>query len=162
MSEEKKTCSHVEKYKRYSWIVESFTADFNTEYEYCFCTLCDKTIYTGNCRFTVNLNRNLPGVKEQIKMSDKKSASKLIKSRFAKEGEGGSLKEFARRLAKGGDVAAETWFDNKHGICNQERTEKNKSRIAAEGNASRNARRKSKKSGSPTALPATASSKKLG
>ena len=161
MSEKKGTCFHTETHKTYSWVSEGFTAEFNTEYEYCFCSLCDKNVYTGNCRFTVNLNRDLPGAKEQIKMNAKESASKLIKGRFAKEGEGVSLKEFARRLAKAGDAAAQNWLDNKHGVCDQARTEKTKTRVAAERIASRNARRKAKKSGG-AATAATAPTKTKG
>jgi hypothetical protein len=96
-----------------------------------------------------------------MNMSAKESVSKVIKSRFAKEGKGLSLKEFARRLAKAGDVSAQTWFDNKHGACNQDRYEKTQTRITAERIASRNARRKSKKGGG-AATPATAPPKTKG
>ncbi len=53
-----------------------------------------------------------------------------------------SLKRYARELAKSGNQVAKDWFANKLGAKNAERSEKNRSRISLEKQASKAARRK--------------------
>lgn len=67
-----------------------------------------------------------------------------------------SLKRYARDLAKSGDANAKDWFANKSGAKNAERSEKNRSRISLEAQASKAARRKKSqgKSGKAEAAPA--------
>lgn len=69
-----------------------------------------------------------------------------------------SLKKYARELAKSGDANAKDWFANKSGAKNEERSEKNRSRVALEAQASKAARRKKSqgKSGKADAAPAAA------
>lgn len=66
-----------------------------------------------------------------------------LKTRWHKEGRGLSLKQFARKLAAAGDKVAETWFEMKKGLHNQERSEKNINIAKASALATKNARRKS-------------------
>ncbi len=83
-----------------------------------------------------------------------KSVSRKMKALYLKDGKSYtnhkltiSLKEFARRtVLKGGengDLAA-TWFDNKHGACEDVRLEKNKSRVVLEKAATKTAKRSKK------------------
>lgn len=65
-----------------------------------------------------------------------------LKTRWHKEGRGFSLKQFARKLLAEGDQLAQDWFDRKRGLSNQDRSDKNKQRIAAEKQASKTAGRK--------------------
>ncbi len=58
-----------------------------------------------------------------------------------------SLKRFARELAKSGNQVAKDWFANKSGAKNAERSEKNRSRVALEKQASKAARRKRSQKG---------------
>ena len=58
-----------------------------------------------------------------------------------------SLRTFARQLAKTGDQVAKDWFDHKKGSLNQERSMTTQKRITEEKNATKMARRKSKKQG---------------
>jgi hypothetical protein len=53
-----------------------------------------------------------------------------------------SLKRYARDLAKSGNQTAKDWFDHKAGSLNEERSEKNRTRISLEKTASKAARRK--------------------
>jgi hypothetical protein len=70
------------------------------------------------------------------------TAGQQLKARWHKEGRGLSLKQFARKLAASGDKVAETWFEMKRGLHNQERTEKNINIAKASSLATKNARRK--------------------
>lgn len=68
-----------------------------------------------------------------------------------------SLKAFARAKAKEGNQDAKDWFDCKAGALNESRSDKNKTRIALEKQASKAARRKTKAGGGKaTASPAPA------
>lgn len=53
-----------------------------------------------------------------------------------------SLKQFAKALAASGDILAKDWFESKDGALNESRSDKNKTRIAAEKLSSKQARRK--------------------
>ncbi len=64
-----------------------------------------------------------------------------------------SLKAFARAKAKEGNQDAKDWFECKAGALNETRSDKNKSRIALEKQASKAARKKTKAGGG--AKPAT-------
>ena len=70
------------------------------------------------------------------------TAGQQLKSRWHKEGKGLSLKQFARKLVAEGDKTAQDWFEHKKGILNQGRTDAKRSKIAAEKQASKAARRK--------------------
>jgi hypothetical protein len=74
--------------------------------------------------------------------TDKVSTGQQLKARWHKEGRGLSLKQFARKLVAAGDKMAETWFELKRGLYNQERTEKNKNIAFASAQATKNAKRK--------------------
>ncbi len=65
-----------------------------------------------------------------------------------------SLKAFARAKAKEGNQDAKDWFECKAGALNESRSDKNKSRIALEKQASKAARKKTK-AGGGAAKPAT-------
>jgi hypothetical protein len=56
-----------------------------------------------------------------------------------------SLRTFARQLIQAGDQVAKDWFDHKKGSLNQERSMTTQKRITEEKNATKMARRKSKK-----------------
>lgn len=73
------------------------------------------------------------------------SASLTLKTRYASEGRGISLKQFARKLAKEGDAVAKEWFANKSGAKNQKRTDSNINTAKAAGAATKMERRKAKK-----------------
>lgn len=53
-----------------------------------------------------------------------------------------SLKRFARELAKSGNQTAKDWFAHKTGSLNEERSEKNRTRISLEKQATKTAKRK--------------------
>ena len=76
-----------------------------------------------------------------------KSVSVLLKKRWASDGQGVGLKEYARKLAAGGDQMAIDWFAHKKGSLNQLVSDKNKARIALEKSASKLARSKKKGGG---------------
>lgn len=61
-----------------------------------------------------------------------------------------SLKQFARELASEGDALAKDWLDHKSGSLNEERSDKNKSRISLEKQATKSARKKKKAGGGKT------------
>jgi hypothetical protein len=73
-----------------------------------------------------------------------------------------SLKKFARELAKSGNEVAKAWFANKDQTNNPGRSEKNRSRITLEKQASKAARRKKSqgKQGKADAAPAAATAGK--
>ncbi len=64
-----------------------------------------------------------------------------------------SLKEFARSLLKdeSHSQVAKDWLDHKHGSLNQERSEKNKARVALEKTATKQAKRKKSQGKQPKA-----------
>lgn len=156
VSSEARACPHAPEFKSLRWEREKFSDRFNTEYQYCDCRICKTSIYTGKFRMiemsTPHLNRDhFPSAKEQIMSKDKASVSRTIKSLHAKNGNGLSLKEFARRLVRDDNELAHSWFDNKAGACDASRSEGNKTRVAAERTATKSAKRKSKKSGGAAA-----------
>jgi hypothetical protein len=65
-----------------------------------------------------------------------------LKARWRKEGRGMSLKKFARKLVSEGDQLAKDWLEVKSGALNDSRSDKNKQRISAEKQASKQASRK--------------------
>lgn len=67
-----------------------------------------------------------------------------------------SLKRYARDLAKSGDANAKDWFAHKTGSLNENRSEKNRSRISLESQASKAARRKKSQGKTQKAADATA------
>lgn len=146
------TCPHIDKFKTFRWESQKFSDKFNTEYEYCDCRICKNSIYTGVFRMVVvlenNLNRDIiPSAKEQNMSKDKLSVGSALKSLHAKDGNGLSLKQFARKLAADGNEMAKDWFSNKAGLLNEERSEKNSLRVTAERTATKSAKRSSKKGG---------------
>lgn len=154
------TCPHVDKYKTYSWQSQRFSDKFNTEYEYCNCQICKNSIYTGLCRIVVvsetQLNwDNIPSAKEQYMSKEQLAVSRSLKSLHAKEGNGLSLKEFARRLIREGNELAKDWFANKSGVANDVRSDKNKARAFAERSATKLAKRSKKKNGSTAVVTPT-------
>lgn len=72
------------------------------------------------------------------------SPGEAIKNLWHKEGQGTSLKTFARKMAAEGNQAAKDWFECKKGALNAERTDKTKARIETEKVATRAAKRKKK------------------
>lgn len=72
----------------------------------------------------------------------KGTAGQQLKARWHKEGNGLSLKQFARKLVAEGDQVAQTWFEHKQGLLNKGRTESKKTMIALQKQATKNARRK--------------------
>ena len=81
--------------------------------------------------------------KVYIIMSEVKvTPGQQLKARWHKEGQGMSLKQFARKLVAEGDKVAETWFEHKKGILNKGRTDTKKALITQQKLASKNARRK--------------------
>lgn len=72
------------------------------------------------------------------------TAGESLKNRWRKEGNGLSLKTFARKLVADGDQIAKDWFECKAGALNQERSDKNKARIETESVATKTAKRKKK------------------
>jgi len=151
---EPRMCAHAPEFKSFRWEGEKFSDRYNTEYQYCDCRICKTSIYTGEFRMVEmsHLNREcLPSAKEQIMSKNKVSVSRTIKSLHAKNGNGLSLKEFARQLIRVDNDLAVKWFDNKAGMCNASRSESNKTRVAAERTATKNAKRKSKKTGGAVA-----------
>ena len=72
----------------------------------------------------------------------KGTAGQQLKARWHQEGQGMSLKQFARKLVAEGDKVAQTWFDHKKGLYNKGRTDAKKGLIALQKQASKNARRK--------------------
>lgn len=70
------------------------------------------------------------------------TAGQQLKARWHKEGNGLSLKQFARKLVAEGDGVAQTWFDCKKGLFNKSRTDSKKATISAQKQATKNARRK--------------------
>lgn len=81
------------------------------------------------------------------------TAGRSIKMRWHQTDMRKSLKQFARELATSGDQSAKDWFAHKKGSLNQDRSEKNRARIALERQASKAARRK-KKPGQKAEAPA--------
>ena len=72
-----------------------------------------------------------------------------------------SLKRYAKQLASAGNQVAKDWFANKDGLLNEERSDKNKTRISLEKAATKQAKRKKSqgKQGKPAATTdATAAS----
>jgi len=67
-----------------------------------------------------------------------------MRQRWNEAGRVGSLKSFARGLAKNGDQVAKDWFNNKRGRFNQKRTDANK-RAASEASQATKAAKKKKK-----------------
>lgn len=144
------TCTHASAHKSFSWREESFTDNIHAVYEYCFCSKCNDHKYTGVYKFVTNdLNRNNPSAKEQENtMSDTNdtlSVSRRIKALHAKEKSKLSLKQFARTLEKAGNKLAQDWFNNKRGMLNEQRSEKNRARVSLEKSATKLARRSKKK-----------------
>jgi len=157
--ERKTTCLHADVFKNFRWESQKFSDRFNTEYEYCDCRICKNSIYTGLCRIVDvvsedNLNWDIPSAKEQNMSKDKLSVSRSLKSRHAKEGNGMSLKEFARRLVREDNESAKDWFANKAGLLNAERSDKNKTRVSSEKSATKLAKRSKKKGSSNVSVAA--------
>jgi len=143
------TCLHADKEKKFFWKKESFSEMLSTEYEYYYCSVCNDNYYTGQLHF-------VPILTKDQKMNNQESVSRALKSRHAKEGKGLSLKQFARQLVKSGDAMAETWFANKEGLYDLQRSEKNIARISAEISATKVAHRsKKKKDSGPVVVTAT-------
>ncbi len=144
-----RSCNHFDKYKSFIWTAQKFSDKFDTEFKYQVCQLCNSSEYTGEYRFVEKqLNRiKCPSAKEQYMSKEKLSVATSLKSRFAKDGAGMSLKQFARMLATKGDQMAIDWFANKRGACNSARSDKNKSRVALERAATKSAKRSKKKGG---------------
>ena len=84
------------------------------------------------------------------------SASRQLKRRFKKSEFKGSLKQFARKLAKENDPVAVAWFEHKSPRWNDEarqaRLNSKGARIALERAATKSARRKSKGGGGKTTI----------
>lgn len=156
----KVTCAHADTFHSIRWNKEKFSDRFDTEYEYCYCRICNTSTYTGQYRMVEvsvenKLNREqTPSAKEQYMNKDKLSVSRALKALHAKNDEGLSLKEFARRLARTGNELANDWFANKNGVCDAARSDKNKVRVTSEKVATKSARRSKKKGGSGVAAPA--------
>ena|ERR1700722_9411162 len=66
------------------------------------------------------------------------------KKRWVRKSGSVSMKRFARNLLLKKDETAVAWFDNKSGLNNQERSDKNISRIASERQATKSSRKKVK------------------
>ena len=75
------------------------------------------------------------------------SVSEQIKSMWHTQGEGLSLKQFAKALVSKGDKLAKEWLAHKHGSLNEQRSEKNKARASLESQATKAARKKKKAQG---------------
>lgn len=60
------------------------------------------------------------------------SAGDRVKARFTKENSKLSLKDFVRTLVKLGEKDAKDWMDNKSGLGEVSRSEKNKTRVHLE------------------------------
>lgn len=73
------------------------------------------------------------------------SPGTTLKQRWHAEGNGKSLKQFARSLLASKDEAAKDWFDYKSGALNEVRSDKNKARVGLERQASKAARKKASK-----------------
>lgn len=71
--------------------------------------------------------------------------SMTLKRLWLAEGNGLSLKAFARLRKKEGDAIAKRWFENKTGKHDQKRSDKNVGLAKLIGEASKNARRKTGK-----------------
>jgi hypothetical protein len=142
MGEIQSPCVCASTYKSLRWESEKVSERFSAEYQYCDCSGCNKSVYTGIFRMidTLNQNKNL-SAKEQNMAKDKMSVSKTLKALHAKEGKGLSLKEFARRLERAGNELAKDWFANKSGIANDARDKKSIDRIAAEKAATKSAKK---------------------
>lgn len=158
--ERKATCLHPDLFKSFRWESQKFSDRFNTEYEYCDCRICKNSIYTGQYRIVEavspnNLNWDIPSAKEQNMSKDKLSVSRSLKTRHTKEGNGLSLKEFARRLVREDNEHAKDWFANKAGLLNEERSDKNKARVSLEKSATKLSKRSKKKGGATPAPAAT-------
>ncbi len=148
-----KNCNHFDNDKLFIWTTQKFSDKFVTEFKYQICQLCNSSEYTGEYRFVEKqLNRIIPSAKEQYMSKEKLSVSTSLKSRFAKEGKDMSLKQFARMLAVKGDQMAIDWFANKHGACNEGRSDQNKKRVDLERAATKSARRSKKKGGGATTI----------
>lgn len=79
------------------------------------------------------------------------AVAKQLKKAWKKDGEGLSLRQFAKKLLSSGEGWVQKWYDNKDGACNMERAEKNVMRANQERQASKLARKKSKGSGGKAA-----------
>ena len=75
----------------------------------------------------------------------KASAGKQLKDLHAKEGQGMSLRAFARKLANEGNTFASEWFTNKAGNLNQDRSDENKKLASLCGSATKLSKRSKKK-----------------
>jgi hypothetical protein len=88
-------------------------------------------------------NNNMHGSRGEVGVA---SAGLTMRQRWNSAINSGlSLKKFARQLVKSGDAVAQEWFQNKKGAKNQQRSDKNTQRIAAEANATSLSRKKSSK-----------------
>lgn len=70
------------------------------------------------------------------------TAGEAIKHLWHKEGQGLSLKTFARKLEAEGNQSAKDWFACKKGALNQSRSDKNRARVEVEKAATKSAKRK--------------------
>lgn len=101
------SCQHS---KTFTWQSETFTKQYNTEYEYCNCSICGTSVYTGQFRFVSLNDKN----KEIVNPEEMKKVSKHIKKLYAKSDKSLSLKDFARQvLIKNEDPLISNWFKNK-------------------------------------------------
>jgi len=71
--------------------------------------------------------------------------SVTLKRLWKLEGNGLSLKAFARARRKDGDAVAKRWFENRAGKHDQKRSEKNVGLAKLIGEATKNSRRKTAK-----------------
>ena len=90
-------------------------------------------------------NENKKHVNQKRRTAAEPKVSVTLKRLWKSEGNGMSLKAFARARKKDGDAIAKRWFENRSGKHASKRSEKNVGLAKLCFEASKNARRKSKK-----------------